>query len=285
MLTRINKALEHWAPAPHVTARDPLLLLTAGWLDIAGEDVAKHSRPTRLSGGTLTVTTRSSSWSHQLSLLSEDILAAVRARLPGVALKALRFRVGRLPDATPSGAQQRRPATAAGSLDSRTPAGSSREALSRFRDEVVERERARHAAGWKPCTRCGATIAPGARTLCAVCQNARDRERADEVARLLYEAPWLGYAGTAALVSGLTVGEYEVIRSRLLTAWWDTLSRALAAKRMSSDSRERSIASSYVILRSTLPPEAIAPATVRNVLGDELHELIYGMEQNETNVE
>jgi hypothetical protein len=31
-----------------------------------------------------------------------------------------------------------------------------------------------------------------------------------------------------------------------------------------------------VLLRSKLPPEEIMLATVRNVLGDELHELLYG---------
>jgi hypothetical protein len=33
-------------------------------------------------------------------------------------------------------------------------------------------------------------------------------------------------------------------------------------------------------LRSKLPPEDIVPATVRSVLGDELHDLIYGTEHS-----
>ncbi|MGB6966166.1 MAG: hypothetical protein WBD90_17085, partial [Xanthobacteraceae bacterium] len=41
------------------------------------------------------------------------------------------------------------------------------------------------------------------------------------------------------------------------------------------DGRERLVASSYVLLRSKIAPEDIMPATVRNVLGDELHELLY----------
>ncbi len=52
--------------------------------------------------------------------------------------------------------------------------------------------------------------------------------------------------------------------------------RARAAKRLSRDGRERLVASSYVVLQSKLPPEAIMPATVRSVFGDELHELLYG---------
>ena len=99
------------------------------------------------------------------------------------------------------------------------------------------------------------------------------------VARLLFEAPWLGYAGTASLVDGLLREEYETIRSRVLSRWWRTLDRARAAKRLSRDGRERLIASSYVLLDTRLPPENVFPATVRNVLGDELHDLIYGTEQ------
>lgn len=92
----------------------------------------------------------------------------------------------------------------------------------------------------------------------------------------MLEAPWLGYSGTACLVDGLQVGEYERIRSQLLAHWWETLARARAAKQLSRDGRERLVASSYVLLRSKLPPEEIMPATVRSILGEELHELLYG---------
>ncbi len=93
---------------------------------------------------------------------------------------------------------------------------------------------------------------------------------------MMFEAPWLGFAGTAALVSGLKEEEYERVRAALLARWWDVLARARSAKRLSRDGRERAIASSYVVLRSKIAPEEIVPATVRNVLGDELHDLLYG---------
>jgi hypothetical protein len=97
---------------------------------------------------------------------------------------------------------------------------------------------------------------------------------------LLFEAPWLGYNGTAALVDGLQEGEYERVRAQLLTRWWGMLVQARAANRLSRDGRERLIASSYVLLRSKIPPEQIIPATVRSILGDDLHDLIY-VEQQE----
>jgi hypothetical protein len=112
--------------------------------------------------------------------------------------------------------------------------------------------------------------------LCVTCAAAGARERGEAAARLLFEAPWLGYAGTAALVRGLKEEEYERVRAQLLARWWEALVRARTAKRLSRDGRERTLASSYVVLRSKLPPEEIVPATVRNVLGDELHDLLYG---------
>jgi hypothetical protein len=101
----------------------------------------------------------------------------------------------------------------------------------------------------------------------------------------LFEAPWLGYQGVAAQVEGLARDEYERIRKQLLARWWDTLVRAGRAGRLSRDGRERLIAGSYVVLKSGVSPEKIVPATVRNLLGDAIHELIYGMEPKTRNVQ
>ena len=284
MLKPLTEALRAWEPSEKASQRDPIELLAAGWADIVGADVARHSRPARLAGNTLVITTRSGAWSQQLSLLSEHLLRAVGARLPNAPVDRLAFRVGPVlasapPAASPVSARSVR------STRLRPAAQTAQEAVARLRDDVDAQRRAKRSQGWKDCTGCGASIAPGDRTLCAVCENAGAQARAVELTRLLFEAPWLGYAGTAALAEGLTKREYSAIRSRLLASWWETLSRAQRDKRLSPDGRERRIASSYVLLRSNVAPEEIVPATVRNVLGDELHDLIYGTEQNGTDVE
>lgn len=278
-MLKLSEALRGWQPSANAP-RDPVALLAAGWKDIVGADVAKNSRPTKLAGDALFITVRSSAWNHQLSLLAETILAAVRARLPSAGIERLRFRVGRIAESPPTAAAPRRPAPQPRRAVPRSASATPEEAVSRLREDVTAARRAKQAAGWKECVGCGALVAPKESALCVVCADARARERAGEAARLLFDAPWLGYTGTAALVSGLSVEEYETIRTRLLAAWWETLSRARAAKQLSRDGRERSIASSYVLLRSKLPPEEIVPATVRSVLGDELHDLIYGTEHS-----
>jgi predicted nucleic acid-binding Zn ribbon protein len=96
-MLKLSAALSGWGPAEKSLAREPLVLLEAGWDDIVGSQVAKNSHPTRIADGALLITTRSSAWSHQLMLLGEHVLRAVAARVPTAGVSQLRFRVGRLP--------------------------------------------------------------------------------------------------------------------------------------------------------------------------------------------
>lgn len=277
----LARALDSWTPqalrgAPH----EPHLVLAAGWGQVVGEDIARHCWPVRVAAQTLTIVTRSNAWSQQLSFFEERILTAVRLRLPDTAIRRLRFKVGKVPGPSGSAGAPRPP----GRLPSvhpepPQPAANADEAVERFHASVDARRRAKRSAGWKECTQCGALIAPRGPTLCIACANARALERDAAAARLLFEAPWLGYVATAAMVDGLSRADYETLRTRLLARWWEILARARAGKRLSRDERERLIASSYVVLKSKLPPEEIEPATVRSVLGDELHDLLYGTER------
>jgi Dna[CI] antecedent, DciA len=270
---KLSEAIGGWKPAGKAP-KEPVVLLEAGWTEIVGSKVAANSHPSGIAHGTLTIVTRSSAWSHQLSFLGEHVLRAVQARLPGAGVARLRFRVGMLAARTGPVRSSRRAATLRAVPERAEPA-SPAEALARFRAGVERSSRARRAAGWRECAGCGALVAPGAERLCPTCDVAQGQERAAATARLLFEAPWLGYLGTAALVDGLQEEEYERIRTLLLSRWWGILLQARNHKQLSRDGRERLVASSYVLLRSKIAPEAIMPATVRNVLGDELHELLY----------
>ena len=285
----LSQLLGTWTPLEGGAAADPVVLLAAGWREIVGDQIARNSCPSRIVDDTLSIVARSSSWSHELSFLAPRIVAAVRARFPKTAVRRLRFRVGAVPAPrhrpapAPPGARAAAPHRPA---DPAPPDGRAPDALARFRAGVEERRRAKSARGWNECKACAALIAPGDGALCITCANAGAQGRTAAVARLLFEAPWLGYDAIAELVDGLDRREYASIRATLLSRWWEALSKAAAAKRLSRDGRERSIASSYLLLKSGLPPEDVRPATVRSVLGDELHDFIYGTEtQAKTNVE
>lgn len=279
MLTPLGRALDGWAPAERGKL-DPVAAIGAAWSEIAGEDVARNSHPVAMLGTALVIVTRSSAWSQQLSFLAPRLIEAVGKRFPKAGIDRLRFRIGRVATASAPAARgaaarpSRRPAAP------RPPAETVDEALRRFASEADTRRRAKLAAGWKECQGCSVPIAPDAGLRCPSCANAFASERERRIAQLLFEAPWLEFAGIADLVDNLGKLEYESVRRRLLARWWDTLARAQRAGRLSRDGRERAIASSYVILKSGLAPERIAPATVRAVLGDAVCDLIYGTEQH-----
>jgi hypothetical protein len=279
-MLKLGDALSGWAPTEG-DVLEPKTLLEAAWADIVGPQVAKNSYPARIVQDTLLISTRSSAWSHQLSLLSEHVLRAVHARIPAAGITQLRFKVGSLPQQpTRSAARSHRSAVRA--PVTRGEPATAAAALERFRDDVERSDRTRRERGWRPCAGCGALCPPTAQRRCVACEAAAAEGRAAATARLLFEAPWLGFGGTARLIDGLQEEEYERIRSQLLTRWWRMLMQAVSAKRLSRDGRERIIASSYVLLQTRIPPEDILPATVRNALGDELHDLIYATERQTT---
>lgn len=275
MLKPLGEALASWSPQASSDS-DPLAQAAAAWPEVVGAESARNSQPLRIEGETLIVATRSSAWSEQLSFLAERILESLQADFGLKELQRLRFRVGRL-------VARKRTRAIRGTITGavRAPlvppraSADSGSAFARFRTGVGRVRRAKQEAGWNQCTRCASLVPPGERAICAPCAIAISQERERVVARLLFEVPWLGRSGIAAIVEGLEAEEYEAIRSRVLARWWEMLARAARSKRLSPDRRERLVASSYVIVKSGLEPERIAPATMRNVLGDEIFELLF----------
>lgn len=277
MLT-LTEALRAWRPGSGAANADPVALLAAVWSEIVGASNAAKSAPSKIVGDVLVVTTAAGVWSQSLSLLQEPILAAIAARVPQPPVRALRFRVGALPRARAAPASRAGVAEARGPSPVRPPSATADAALARWRASVEAQRRAKLLAGWNLCDRCEALVAPG--TACATCARTQAEARATATARVLFEAPWLGFAGTARLIEGLTLDEYAATRRALLARWWGELKAAARAKHISRGGRERSIAASYVVLESGLNPDRISPATVRNALGDEIYQLLYGTERS-----
>jgi hypothetical protein len=258
---------------------DPLVLVSAGWSEIVGENNAANSRPSKLDGDTLVITTTSAARSETLSLNAELILSKLRARLPKAGIERLRFVQGKVAAAGRSTSSLRSAGGRGAAPAQAPPSANTDEALDRFKGAVTGAQRAKRERGWKQCAGCPALVAPDAGPFCIPCANARNDERVRLVSRLLYEAPWLGFAGTASLIEDLSADEYASIRHRLLAGWWDRLFRAKRGGKLSRDGTERMIASSYVLLKSERAPEQIDSATVRLVLGEEMHDFIYGTER------
>jgi hypothetical protein len=74
-----------------------LALLRNNWPSLAGERIAEHSRPSRLSRGTLTVAADGASWAEELSAVSFELLKNIEKVLGGGYVRKVRIlaRAGR----------------------------------------------------------------------------------------------------------------------------------------------------------------------------------------------
>ena len=77
----------------------PLAAVTAVWPEAVGDAVARKAWPLRLArDGTLHVAAVSATWANELTLLRDEILAALAARLGADAPSNARFAVGPIPE-------------------------------------------------------------------------------------------------------------------------------------------------------------------------------------------
>ncbi len=276
MLRPLRRAMEHWAPT--TASGDGIADIVCVWPRIVGEDVALHCRPVQIVGQALVVATASSAWSHQLDLLSPRILTAID-QYAGIRVERLRFRVAP-PGAPPEPRASPRPPDAVRAVLRAPPrrevAQTPAEALASLRQGILAAQRAKRAAGWKECANCRVLLPAGDGPLCAPCAGAARERRYSRVSRVMFDAPWLGYEGTARLIEGLQRHEFAQIRRRVLQGWWEILMRAQRRQQVSPDARELLVASSYVLLKTGFEPEEITTVIVRNLLGADLHELLYG---------
>jgi len=272
-LRPLRAALAQWSPKPGLL-RDPLYVVSAAWPEIVGAQVAAQCAPVALRGDALVVATGSSAWSQELQLLSPTILAAVQRLAPGAPVARLLFRSGRFRPAERRGPEAAHGTKSRPSVPPLEPAADAWDALERVRRRLNRLRRAAPAQ----CAYCSApqAVEAGAGDLCAPCAGAARSARSLATQRVLYVTPWLGYAALREQLPALGPGEYEHARRHLLARWWAILERARQAERLCASGFERRIASSYVLLRSQLPPDRITAAIVRNLLGAELEGLAFG---------
>ncbi|MET0343592.1 MAG: DUF721 domain-containing protein [Polyangiales bacterium] len=72
------------------------------WKRAVPERVYMRARPVRLRQGILHVNTATSAWAQELEYEKEHLLASLRENAPEARVRALRFRVGPLPDLPPT---------------------------------------------------------------------------------------------------------------------------------------------------------------------------------------
>lgn len=68
--------------------------LRTSWVDIVGEQLARHTAPKSLENGVLTVVAATGAWATQLRFLSEEIRSRAEAELGAGSVKRVRVTVG-----------------------------------------------------------------------------------------------------------------------------------------------------------------------------------------------
>lgn len=142
------------------------------WGEIIGGKAAANTKPSRLVGKRLFVTTRDAVWANQLTLMKREILARVEEVLPG-ALNDIRF--------SPASWAEERGASRAESIEitleeeaelRKELRGAPKELHEKLVSAAASAKKIgklRVKRGWRPCPSCGALSPPDG---CATCRGA-----------------------------------------------------------------------------------------------------------------
>lgn len=271
MLKQLGGYVAQWKP-PRKSAM-PLDSLRVAWSQIVGADIAKHSFPNELRGDVLTVLTRSGTWSQQLAFLEADILQGIARLDLGVPVVALRFRVGKIAQLTPSRRAKPRPIQQRLKLETPLPADAT---LEEILTRLKERSSAVRRLRGPRCARCTLRIERG--RLCAPCRSAERQERINRVLRIFIEVPWLSDEEVRASLGAVNADEIACARRTLLDRWRSELIDLERREAFARGEPERAIAVSYVLLETRVSPDRITRAIQRDSLGPGLVALLYGEE-------
>jgi hypothetical protein len=290
----LRALLDAWKPAGRrADGGDEANMLAAAWAEAVGNDIARRTRTAKYRDGTLAVLTAGSAWSHQLTFLAPTIIERLRARVPGVPLRRLRFTIatGRTrilldrgienglkgpllrgktgsKDPVPQGPAPQGPLLHEGerSLDEVM-------AALRMEQEALDRQRSR--AGWQRCVECGVwrpgpARAVGPASRCEPCADMARRKADARIAHSLNAAPWLSHDDIVKQVAGATKHAFQRVSRRLRSAWEQHLAYARARMRRGAlEPGDRVVAWSFMMLVAHRPQAEIGRAVVEDLLGRE----------------
>lgn len=158
------------------------------WPSIVGEGIARNSRPLHFRDRVLTLRVRNSIWANQLSLLKNDIIEKIRARIGNINLEDLRFVVGDILDVGGDDdmrVQRPRRVVPRPVVVSQRVVDEAKEVIpdpalrSAFLRAVVSHLKLRDrrlTSGWRPCLQCGVLCRRNS-FLCPLCRLKQHERR------------------------------------------------------------------------------------------------------------
>lgn len=77
----------------HTKKKGPAQILEL-WEQVAGKELAKHTKPVYLNKGKLLVVVDDSAWFYQANLQKETLLVSLKKKLNDSVVKSIQFRIG-----------------------------------------------------------------------------------------------------------------------------------------------------------------------------------------------
>lgn len=174
------------------------------WPEIVGEEIAKHSCPTKIEYGIIVVTVANSAWTHHLSMMKQNIINKVNEYIGEKLINDIRFQAGSLKNSLSEekhsddmpdfrlGKLDHTEITAAEDLVADSENNQIRDKLLRIIKKDFALKKIKKIEQWQKCTICS-TLCPPGKSYCTVCDRKRREELLAEIRALLREAPWLKY--------------------------------------------------------------------------------------------
>ncbi|MEB3188424.1 MAG: DUF721 domain-containing protein [bacterium] len=187
-MDRLARSLDGGLKRLRVPELGALRELVQRWPEVVGDGIAHRCRPRYVRRGLLVVEVSTAAWSHQLTLMKDDLLGAIARSVPALAIKDVRFQVlvprdvgsqapivegpdrEALAQRAPLGEGER--AAIARAVSGRVRDETLASGVHRMLEAMVRRQRALREAGFVPCPSCGLPMRAGrsSRQICPTCR-------------------------------------------------------------------------------------------------------------------
>ncbi|MGI6093058.1 MAG: DUF721 domain-containing protein [Veillonellaceae bacterium] len=240
------------------------------WRKIVGDKIAANAKPLTVQRDLLLVAVSSSTWSHHLSMMKQDIINKINAFIGDNLIKDIRFQAGYLKDnqnqenAGQAGENEiklhniKLEATELKNVNDLVKSVGDADLQTKLKNIIksdLKLKKARHNGKWHKCLDCS-VLCPPEETFCFTCKLNHKQRIREEIYTILIENPWLGYSELRKHIDA-SFDDFKEVKNRLISA---------LVNEISGEQNDRIKELTLVMLATGIQPEQITDALVNNTL-------------------
>lgn len=265
----------------HLQKKADMFMAVFLWNTLLGKEILKNSQAVSVKGGVLFVKAKNPVWAFELSKLKRDIIEKINRSLGKKTIKDIRFSAGALhkkKDSLNEGDSLNTDI----SLLTQNEKEKIKEAVSLIQDPSLQRsckifllnlkalEKSKKSAGWKECKVCSSFIERAG--LCPLCQAEENEKKQTNLYRLLWQAPWLSFAGAKNALPVITQNQYLFCKNSLLDILYKEICLAGQEKNEARPPAQglKNKLLTYALLKTGLPPENLTDQIINTTLDKNL---------------